>query len=135
MGTWALQRDKIPAFIRELEDFKKRVYHVAGDDSLFDHIYRAIDRLDELAATEARPKKTGLGYAEIVMPDYYQEFDGIFRPAGFLVYTVDKVEDKEMYILKVGRSAPTRRSEGISNQNGHPACPDDSHCQADSPLR
>ena len=47
-GTWALNHQKIPVMVKELQAFKKKLYGIAGDDVLFDHIDDAIDRLEEL---------------------------------------------------------------------------------------
>jgi len=65
MGTWARQRDKIPAVIREIEDFKKRIFRIAGDDCLFDHLQRAITRLKELDTD------SGNGESEPIDPDIH----------------------------------------------------------------
>ena len=73
MGTWAIQEDKIPAVIQEIKDFKKRVYSIAGDDSLFDHLQRAINRLEELAKArevEGKDKESADRLAEATGQGY-----------------------------------------------------------------
>jgi hypothetical protein len=54
MGTWAVQRDKIPDLIGKLDALKKEAYSVAGDDQFFDCIDSGIKRLKDMASREWR---------------------------------------------------------------------------------
>jgi len=52
-GTWALpkteeDKEKCTGYIQELENFKKKIYNVIGDDILFDGLDSAISRINEL---------------------------------------------------------------------------------------
>ena len=67
MGTWARQKDKIPEVIQELEDFKKRIFNIVGDDYLFDRFDEAIKRLEELANA---PEPAEIALAEALMQGY-----------------------------------------------------------------
>jgi hypothetical protein len=60
MGTWAVQRDKIPGLIEELDAFLKKAYGIAGDDQFFDDIGSAQERLKEMASHEWRECSGGL---------------------------------------------------------------------------
>ena len=59
------------------------------------------------------------------------EFWNILHPAGFFVYNADKLdkEGADMYIIRVGRISPKVHSEGISDGDSPPACPDVSYCE------
>jgi hypothetical protein len=54
MGTWAVQRDKIPGLIKELDVLLEKAYEIAGDDQFFDCIDSAQERLKEMASHEWR---------------------------------------------------------------------------------
>jgi hypothetical protein len=60
MGTWTVQRDKIPELIAKLDAFLKRAYNIAGDDLFFDRIGSAKKRLEEMASHEWRRCNNGL---------------------------------------------------------------------------
>jgi hypothetical protein len=60
MGTWAVQQDKIPGLIEELNAFLKKAYSIAGDDQFFDCIGSAQNRLKEMASHEWRKCNNGL---------------------------------------------------------------------------
>lgn len=54
MGTWAKPKENweknfAKAAAENLEQFKGMIYSVVGDDDLFDHLDRAIKRIQELS--------------------------------------------------------------------------------------
>jgi hypothetical protein len=87
MGTWAVQRDKIPELISELDAFLKRAYNIAGDDLFFDRIGSAKKRLEEMASREWRGCNNGLinlvpvGEEENKEEKYFSEMRNKFEKA------------------------------------------------------
>jgi hypothetical protein len=48
-----VQIDKIPEIIKEFDAFKRRIWPImGGGDTLFDHFFRARDRMEELAGPQ-----------------------------------------------------------------------------------
>ena len=96
MGTWAIQEDKIPAVIREIKDLKKRVYSIAGDDSLFDHLQRAINRLEELSKAgdvEGKDKEEKEAKFRELMRDYSETGEKMYAMAKELGHVDKEAEE------------------------------------------
>lgn len=60
-GTWALPKNqhdiqKANQFKKQIEQLKKSIYHLIGDDELFDALDNAIERIDVLISAAINGK-------------------------------------------------------------------------------
>jgi hypothetical protein len=58
-GVWSFLPDRVPEFVKAVEDLKDEYHGVVGDDDIFDHLDGAIRRAEELrTAYDSKPERT-----------------------------------------------------------------------------
>jgi len=58
-GVWSFLPNRVPEFVKAVEDLKDEYHGVVGDDDIFDHLDGAIRRAEELrTAYDSKPERT-----------------------------------------------------------------------------
>lgn len=58
-GVWSFLPDRVPEFVKAVEELKDEYHGVVGDDDIFDHLDGAIRRAEELrTAYDSKPERT-----------------------------------------------------------------------------
>ena len=72
-GTWSVLPNRIPEFIKAMENIKEEFHSVVGDDTVYTHLDAAIDAAKDLMSMSSAPEIPGFEGTRAALDDLFEE--------------------------------------------------------------
>ena len=71
-GTWSVLPNRIPEFIKAMENIKEEFHSVVGDDTVYNHLDAAIDAAKDLMSMDSAPEIPGFEGTRAALDDLFE---------------------------------------------------------------
>jgi len=71
-GVWSVVPDRIPEFIKAIEDIKEKYHGIVGSDDVYNGLDAAIDAAKDLMSTEKAPEIPGFEGTRAALDDLFE---------------------------------------------------------------